>query len=95
MMFSNPNVWDDLGSKVISKKEDIVKIQIMMGEGSPNYSNFFVTINTNKRRFEVISFQDEVGNKTDIVFSKTSFFRKAKEERFSYKPKKSDKVNTI
>jgi len=95
MMFTDPTVWDDLESKVISRKGNVVKLEILMGKDRPNYSNFSITINTEKRRFEDISFEDEVGNKTDIKFKKTSFFRKAEEERFTYSPKKSDKVNSI
>jgi len=95
LMFSDPSVWDNLGSKVLSQKKDIAKIKVFMGKDQPNYSNFILTINTGKRRFENISFEDEVGNKTDITFKNTSFFRKAKNERFSYKPTKKDKVNSL
>jgi hypothetical protein len=95
MMFSDPSVWDELESKTLKSKGDLVTIKIIMGKDKPNYSNFTLTINTKKRRFEDISFEDEVGNKTDIKFKKTSFFRKAKEERFVYQPKKTDRLNSL
>ena len=95
MMFSDPKVWDKLNSKVLKKKGNLVKLKILMSKDKLGYSNFIVTINTKKRRFEDISFQDEMGNKTDISFNKTTFYRKAKKDRFTYKLKKTDKVNSI
>ena len=95
MMFSDPKVWDDLDSRILKRDDNIAKIKISMGKDRLNYSNFVVTINTKKRRFETISFEDEIGNATNITFKNTSFFRKAKNKRFEYKPNKKDKVNSI
>ena len=95
MMFSNPKIWDELESKILKRNAHTIKLQVLMGKDKSNYSNFNITINTKKRRFENISFEDEIGNKTEITFTKTMFYRKAKRNRFIYKPKKSDKINSI
>ena len=95
MMFSNPKIWDELESKILKRNAHTIKLQVLMGKDKSNYSNFNITINTKKRRLENISFEDEIGNKTEITFTKTMFYRKAKRNRFIYKPKKSDKLNSI
>jgi|GEM_PF-2254152 len=95
MMFSNPDVWDGLDSKVIEDKDGAVTIKVQMGKDKPGFSNFEVTINKVKRRFETISFEDELGNKTEIAFDDTQFLKKAKEKRFKYKTKRKDKVTYL
>ena len=95
MMFSNPDVWDGLDSHVVEDKDGAVKIKVQMGKDKPGFSNFEVTINKVKRRFENISFEDELGNKTEIAFNNTEFLKKAKEKRFKYKTKRKDKVTYL
>ncbi len=95
MMFSNPDVWDGLDSHVVEDKNGAVRIKVLMGKDKPGFSNFEVTINKVKRRFENISFEDELGNKTEIAFDDTQFLKKAKENSFKYKTKRKDKITYL
>lgn len=95
LMFEDPKVWDDLASNIVGKNGDEVDLKITVDGKIPNIKILNVTVNTVKRRFEKISFTDDIGNQTSLNFKKTRFFRKAPDERFTYEITKKDEVNRL
>ena len=95
LMFEDPKVWDDLASNIVGKSGNKVDLKITVNGKIPNVKILNVTVNTVKRRFEQLSFVDDIGNQTNVNFKKTRFFRSAPDDRFTYKIKDKDKVNTL
>ena len=95
LMFEDPKVWDELSSSITGMNGDEVDLKIFVNGKIPNVNILYATVNTTKRRFEKLSFTDDIGNKTEVVFKKTSFFRKAPDERFTYTIKPKDKVTRM
>jgi len=95
LMFADPKVWNELKSNIVGQTGDDVEIKILVNGKIPNVKSLNVTLNTKKRRFESLSFTDDIGNKTQMDFTNTRFFRTAPEERFNYKITKKDKVNRL
>ena len=74
LMFKDPKVWDELSSNIVGKKGDDVDLKITVNGKIPNVKILNVTVNTKKRRFEKLSFTDDIGNQTSVNFKKTRFF---------------------
>lgn len=95
MMFQDPKVWDGMTSNIVGKKGDEVNLKINVDGKIPNVKILKMTINTKKRRFEKISFDDDIGNQTKINFKNTKFFRSVPGQRFTYEISKKDNVNEL
>jgi len=95
-IFSDPKVWKTLGTKHISVPENnVANIEVDPKGKFPNVEKMKLKINTKKRTLLSMSYVDDIGNSTEIDFSRTRFFNNAKPERFVYKIKKNDKVTKL
>ena len=96
LIFSDPKVWKDLGTKHLNVPEkNIAHLEVDPKGKFPNVEKMQLKINTKKRTLLEMSYTDDIGNKTEIKFSNNRFFTKEKPHRFVYKIKKKDKVTKI
>lgn len=95
-IFSDPKIWKSLGTKYLNVPEDdIANIEVDPKGKFPNVEKMKLEINTKKRTLLKMFYVDDIGNETEIKFSKNRFFSKSKPERFLYKIKKTDKVTKL
>lgn len=94
-IFSDVSVWSKLNTKVVEQKKDVAQIEVGTNNEVPNVSKMTLYIDTSKKTLLRLTYTDDVNNVVDISLSSTRFFNDARPERFTYKIKKSDKVNKI
>jgi hypothetical protein len=99
-IFSDPKIWKTLGTKHISVPEkNIANIEVDPNGKFPNVEKMQLKIDTSKRTLLELSYIDDIGNSTEIIFNSNRFygksFIKSKADRFIYKIKKTDKVTKI
>jgi len=75
--------------------EDILVIDLEPIEKDQSVQNLKITMNIKTNQINEISFADDIGNKTTILFKDNKFLNKKIKNKFEYSPSKNDEVTQI
>lgn len=83
--------------KLLSEKAegDLVKIQVEPLNGGLTVKSLALTVHPNEGTLKSISYLDDIGNLTTMIFSKIKFLKKENKNLFKYQPPKDAQVTDL
>lgn len=94
-VFTDVKVWKKMKSKFTKKSGKYALIEVDTLQQVPNIKNLNLKIDQNKRTIEQMTYVDDLNNEITINFKNVRFFNTARNERFVYEIKPSDKVTEM